>query len=245
MEGRLNAYYDFIHDYFPILPPRVSPPLPDEPIDNPAPYAAFPPKSPAMLYVPQSPLSLAVSAILALIPHPEDPEPLSEKSVIQRRAYAHTFATLASLKAEADWDFESSCELSQPLPTQGPSIPRGRFHDHTPVELESLLALLVLSVYEYAQRGNLLKMKSRAGQALSIAMGKSLNRWMVEDGDSEARRRAWWMTVRTPDIIQIDYMRFLISITVLLLYPMLNCQLNGEYRPTTRVYVTNRTAAHD
>jgi hypothetical protein len=89
------------------------------------------------------------------------------------------------------------------LPTQEPSIPRGRFHDHTQVELESLLALLVLSVYEYAQRGNLLKMKSRAGQALSIAMGKSLNRWMVEDGDSEAWRRAWWMTVRTPDIIQL------------------------------------------
>ncbi|KAJ6061647.1 uncharacterized protein N7446_005767 [Penicillium canescens] len=190
----LNAYYDFIHDYFPILPPRVSPPLPDEPIDNHAPHAAFPPKSPAMLYVPQSPLSLAVSAILALIPHPEDPEPLSEKSVMQRRAYAHTFAALASSKAEADWDFESSCDLSQPLPTQEPSIPRGRFHDHTPVELESILALLVLSVYEYAQRGNLLKMKSRAGQALSIAMDKSLNRWMVEDGDSEARRRAWWMT---------------------------------------------------
>ncbi|OQD91039.1 hypothetical protein PENANT_c001G03614 [Penicillium antarcticum] len=147
-----------------------------------------------MLYVPISPLSLAVSAILALIPHPGDLEPLSEESVIQRRAYAHTFATLASSKAEEDWDFESSCDLSQPRPNQQPSIPRGRFHDYTPVELESLLALLVLSVYEYAQRGNVLKMKSRARQALSIAMDKSLDRWMVEDGDSEARRRAWWMT---------------------------------------------------
>ncbi|KAJ6099657.1 hypothetical protein N7467_001192 [Penicillium canescens] len=205
MEGRLNAYYDFIHDYFPILPPRVSPPLPDEPIDNPAPYAAFPPKSPAMLYVPQSPLSLAVSAILALIPHPEDPEPLSEKSVIQRRAYAHTFATLASLKAEADWDFESSCDLSQPLPTQELSIPRGRFHDHTPVELESLLALLVLSVYEYAQRGNLLKMKSRAGQALSLLWANpSIVGWLK-------------MEIRKPG-----------EEPVLLLCPMLNCQLNEQ-----------------
>ncbi|KAJ5769937.1 uncharacterized protein N7511_001988 [Penicillium nucicola] len=190
----LNAYYDFIHNYFPILPPRVSPPMPDQPIEDHTPYTVFPPKSPAMLYVPQSPLSLAISAILALIPHPEDPEPLSESSVIQRRAYAHTFATLASSKAEEDLDYESSCDLSQALPNQQPSIPRGRFHDHTSVELESLLALLVLSVYEYAQRGNVLKMKSRAGQALSIAMGKSLDRWMVEDGDSEARRRAWWMT---------------------------------------------------
>jgi hypothetical protein len=157
-----------------------------------------------MQYVPLSPLSLAVSAILALIPHPDDPEPLSEQSFIQRRAHAHTFATLASSKAEADWDFESSCDLSQPTQAQQPVIPRRRLHDHTPVDLESLLALLVLSVYEYAQRGNLLKMKSRAGQALSIAMDKSLDHYMVEDRDSEARRRAWWMTVRKPHTFKLS-----------------------------------------
>jgi hypothetical protein len=32
-------------------------------------------------------------------------------------------------------------------------------HSQTPVDYESVLALLVLSVYEYSQRGNLLKMR--------------------------------------------------------------------------------------
>jgi hypothetical protein len=64
-----------------------------------------------------------------------------------------------------------------------------------PEDLETLLALLILSVYEYSQRGNLLKMRYRAGQALALALDKSLHSCMDNDEFSEARRRAWWMTV--------------------------------------------------
>jgi hypothetical protein len=73
------------------------------------------------------------------------------------------------------------------------------------VELEGLLALLILSVYEYVQRGNLLKMRYRAGQALAIALDKSLYAQMGNDETSEARRRAWWMTVCFPWIRVWDY----------------------------------------
>lgn len=67
----------------------------------------------------------------------------------------------------------------------------------TPEDLETLLALLILSVYEYSQRGNLLKMRYRAGQALALALDKSLHSCLDNDEFSEARRRAWWMTVNS------------------------------------------------
>ncbi|OQD81509.1 hypothetical protein PENANT_c027G02332 [Penicillium antarcticum] len=189
----LNAYYDFIHNYFPILPPRVSPPCRDRPLNVPVPGPNT--SEPMMMYRPRSPLSLAISAILALIPHPSDLEPSSAASVIQRRAYAHSFAQLANSTIEAECDLDlSATDPGQALSATRPFVGRERFHSRTPVDLESLLALLVLSVYEYAQRGNLLKMRYRAGQALAIALDKSLHAQMGNDEFSEARRRAWWLT---------------------------------------------------
>ena len=75
-------------------------------------------------------------------------------------------------------------------------IPRPAFHSRVPVELESVIALSILSVYEYAQRGNITKMRDRASQALMMAMNLSLHDRGTElDGFAEARRRIWWMTV--------------------------------------------------
>ena len=156
------------------------------------------------MYRPQSPLSLAISAVLALIPHPNDPDPSSAASVLQRRTYAHTFAQLANSIIEAECDLElSSTDPGQALSTPRPSVNRERLHPRTPEDLETLLALLILSVYEYAQRGNLLKMRYRAGQALALALDKSLHAHMADDGFAEARRRAWWMTVRFPYYISM------------------------------------------
>ncbi|KAJ5496761.1 hypothetical protein N7463_008748 [Penicillium fimorum] len=189
----LNAYYDFIHNYFPILPPRASPPCRDRPLNCPVPGSTT--SEPMMMYRPRSPLSLALSAILALIPHPSDLEPSSAASVHQRRTYAHTFAQLANSTIEAECDLDlSSTDPGQALSAARPFVGRERFHSQAPVDYESLLALLVLSVYEYSQRGNLLKMRYRAGQALAIALDKSLHAQMGNDEFSEARRRAWWMT---------------------------------------------------
>lgn len=190
----LNAYYDFIHSYFPILPPRASPQFQDRPLH--CPVSAGPPSEPLMMYRPRSPLSQAISAILALIPHPDDPEPSSPASVLQRRTYAHTFAQLANSIIETECDLElSSTDPGKALSSTRPPVNRERLHPTTPEDLETLLALLILSVYEYSQRGNLLKMRYRAGQALALALDKSLHSCMGNDEYSEARRRAWWMTV--------------------------------------------------
>lgn len=193
----LNAYYDFIHNYFPILPPRVGPAYIDSPLDCIEPYSESPSEEPVIAYQPRSPLSLAISAILALIPHPNDPEPSSPRSVIRRRAYAHKFAQVANAGVESDCELHAS--PANPFETtfkDRPRINRERLHPHTPVELESILALLLLTVYEYTQRGNLLKMRYRAGQALAIALDMSLHTLGEEyDEMAEARRRAWWMTV--------------------------------------------------
>jgi hypothetical protein len=73
---------------------------------------------------------------------------------------------------------------------------RAQFHPRVPLSLESILALLVLTVYEYVQRGNMTKMRARAGQALVMALDMGL--CDKEDGReryAETRRRAWWMTV--------------------------------------------------
>jgi hypothetical protein len=149
-----------------------------------------------MMYRPRSPLSLAISAVLALIPHPSDLDPASAASILQRRTYAHSFAQLANSTIEAECDLDlSSTDPGQALSATRPFVGRERFHSQTPVDYESLLALLVLSVYEYSQRGNLLKMRYRAGQALAIALDKSLHAQVVNDEFAEARRRAWWMTV--------------------------------------------------
>lgn len=190
----LNAYYEFIHLYFPVLPPRAAPPTQDQPLHCPVSDAS----EPLMVYRPRSPLSLAISAILALIPHPDDPEPTSVPSVLRRRTYAHKFAQLANsiIEAESDLDL-SSTDPSQALSMPRPPVKRERLHPHAPVDLETVLALLILSVYEYSQRGNLLKMRYRASQALALALDKSLHCQAAENQYSEARRRAWWMTVRS------------------------------------------------
>jgi hypothetical protein len=101
-------------------------------------------------------------------------------------------------RVEADSELiDSSTTPSQALLNEKPSINRRPFHPRVPVELESILALLILCVYEYAQRGNMLKMRNRAGQALHMAMNMSLHCLQGEEDDfSEANRRAWWMTVR-------------------------------------------------
>lgn len=190
----LNAYYDFIHSYFPLLPPRTSPLCPDRPLHCPI-SCSNPSAEPLMMYRPRSPLSLAVAAVLALIPHPADPEPTSPMSTLQRRTYAHAFAQLANSIIEAECDLElSATDPGQALSNPRPPISRERLHARVPEDLETLLALLILSVYEYAQRGNLLKMRYRAGQALALALDKSLHAHVEEDESSEARRRAWWMT---------------------------------------------------
>lgn len=145
---------------------------------------------------PSSAISLAVSSILALIPCPQDTNPLDAESVRWRRTYSQFLAkaALESIEIESERP-ESSVEPPKALDDSDEEIFREKFHSQVPLELESIIALNLLSVYEYAQRGNLKKMRARTGAALVAAMSLSLHtRNDVEDEYSEARRRAWWMT---------------------------------------------------
>ncbi|KAI0482245.1 hypothetical protein GGR56DRAFT_177304 [Xylariaceae sp. FL0804] len=185
----LNAYYVWIHPYFSILPPPEHAPVADQPM-------LLLERQKEDLEEPKSPFALAISAILALIPTSSDPDPFRPESVLWRRTYAQFLAksALESIESESELP-ESSVEPPRALDEDGGEIYREKFHPRVPLELEGIIALNLLSVYEYAQRGNLKKMKARAGSALVAAMSLSIHTQNdVEDEYSEARRRVWWTT---------------------------------------------------
>lgn len=191
---RLNAYYVFIHPFFPILPPQNNIPL-----DQPIPHLQNQIDVFDDGFEPTSPIALAISAILALIPCAEDTQHQHHESKLFRRKYAQYFAQSAFETIENDEEIPDSAiaphrALSAEDGTQRQNF-RRPFHARVPIELETIIALDILSVYEYSQRGNLKKMQKRAGQALMTAMDLGLQSCTIEDEFSEARRRAWWMTV--------------------------------------------------
>ncbi|EFE36860.1 uncharacterized protein ARB_04386 [Trichophyton benhamiae CBS 112371] len=198
----LNAYYIYIHYYFPIFPPPHAPIAVDRPLNTPVKAPATPTSDPVLPYKPKSPVTLAISAILALIPHPRDPNSFAPESVLLRRAYAHAFAREAVTSIEAESDLQESVTSPSDALTHNSTVPtRLMVHPLTPTDLEGILALLILSIYEYTQRGNLIKMRHRAGQAYIMAMNLSLHAITHDDSPfAEARRRAWWMTVREDSI---------------------------------------------
>ncbi|KAH8811026.1 hypothetical protein F5884DRAFT_668838 [Xylogone sp. PMI_703] len=192
----LNAYYFYIHQYFPVLPP----PEPHQIVDNvqsgsrrsaDAIFNSIKPE-----FEPSSPLSLAISANLALIPHPDDPDPTSPESVLARRAQAHAFSQSALESIEIESELVNSTTHPEDALSSGPpSITRKPFHPQVRLENESVIAFLLLSTYEYGQRGNINKMCTRAGQALVAAMGLGLHaRGDAEDFFAESDRRVWWTT---------------------------------------------------
>ncbi|GIJ91471.1 hypothetical protein Asppvi_010437 [Aspergillus pseudoviridinutans] len=174
-EDILDAYYVFIHPYHPVLPPPERLPVYNRPLSQ------------RLEFRPSSPLSLAISALLVLIPHPNESDPLRAEYVKLRRSFAQTFARDALDAVELD---------ASPLnPSNSAlSMDRAQFHPKLPLYLEGILALNLLSVYEYAQRGSLCTMSDRANEALTSAMKMSLHESLEEDEYAEARRRTWWMT---------------------------------------------------
>jgi hypothetical protein len=173
---RLDAYYVFIHPYHPILPPPERLPVYNRPLSQ------------RPEFRPSSPLALAISALLVLIPHPNATDPLRAEYVKLRRDFAHSFARDALHAVQLDSSLRSPSNDVL-------NVDRAQFHPKLPLSLEGILALNLLSVYEYAQRGNLNTMSDRANEALTSAMELSLHESLEEDEYAEARRRTWWMTV--------------------------------------------------
>ncbi|KAH8891105.1 hypothetical protein GQ53DRAFT_649366 [Thozetella sp. PMI_491] len=185
----LDAYYIFIHPFFPILPPPTSAPtdIPHSRLQNQADEVED-------AFESSSPVSLAISAILALIPCPHDTNYQAQESLVFRRNYSQYLAQSAVESIEMETEIpDSSLEPPRALESSE-GMPRGLFHPEVPLELESIIALDLLSVYEYAQRGNLKRMQNRAGQALMLAMGQLLHLDTEESKLAETKRRVWWMT---------------------------------------------------
>ena len=144
---RLGAYYTFIHSYLPILPPPDLHQVVDdvdfgfrrEPEDV---YTSA--RSPE--FEPSTPLSLAISATLALIPHPDDPNPA--ETVRTRREQAKAFAQCAFEQIEMESEiFESNDNPAEALSSEPSTINRQPFHPQNPVENESIIALVLLSTF--------------------------------------------------------------------------------------------------
>jgi len=199
-EDILSAYYTYIHPYFPILPP----PEAGQVTDNPdlgirrAPDAIFSSKS-VPDFEPSSPISLAISATLALIPHPDDKNPSGTESLHLRREQAQAFAQSAFESIEIESELiDSVIQPGEALSSDPLPLHRKPFHPRNPLENESIIALIMLSTYEYAQRGNIAKMRNRAGQAVNAAINLGLHIKGDEEGYySEANRRVWWMAYIT------------------------------------------------
>ena len=178
-----------------------------------------------------SPASLAISAILALIPHPEEEEPFHVDSIKARRQVAHSLAKRTLERIESDSEMpDSAISPAEALVRGQPplGLARPSFHSQVPIELESVIALSVLSVYEYAQRGNINKTRDRASQALIMAINMSLHDRGMEIGVfAEAKRRAWWMAVC--DNVLLEYVQSTNSVLVHLCLPGFDRYLYGMY----------------
>ncbi|KAJ8070830.1 hypothetical protein OCU04_001191 [Sclerotinia nivalis] len=196
-EDILSAYYVYIHPYFPVLPPPFLHQAVDKletgvrgPND-----ILFHSKSNSQ-FQSASPMTLAISALLALIPHPDDPNPTSPESILLRRNQAQVFAQLAIDGVELENEMiESIMDPGEALSTQDMHIYRTQIHPQVRLEAESTVALLLLCTYEYSERGNISKMRKRCGQALISAMDLGLHSKDKEVYDyAESDRRIWWMT---------------------------------------------------
>lgn len=143
----MGAYYTFIHPYFPVLPPPSAHQVVDD-VDygfKREPEDVYTSAS-APDFEPASPLSLAISASLALIPHPDDLNPF--ETVIIRREQAKAFAQCAYQRIEAESEiFESNENPAEALSSEPTLVNRRPFHPQNPVENESVIALILLSTF--------------------------------------------------------------------------------------------------
>jgi len=125
--------------------------------------------------LPESPLLLAVRTILVLVPHSQDPNPKSPTSKRLRTAMSAVLGKQTMDLIEAT--------------LENPS-------------LETVQALCILSLWEWANSGNLARSRARSGQAIQVAMELGVHemdkyspgeRAMEgEDWRMDMARRTWW-----------------------------------------------------
>lgn len=130
------------------------------------------------------------------MPHHSVANPSRPSYVALRRKAADQLVHRCLQMIEDESDMPEDLPLSTALAHTSTRPQRRNLHPDVPVELESVLSLCLLAIYEYAQRGNIRKMRDRAGQALVYAMDMSLHCISKDEtSHAEAKKRAWWMTV--------------------------------------------------
>ncbi|PWY77261.1 hypothetical protein BO94DRAFT_588597 [Aspergillus sclerotioniger CBS 115572] len=180
-EDILDAYYIFIHPYYPILPPPERLPVSHNPV-------LLGPDG----FEPTSPLALAISAMVALVPHQDVKEPSRPEYVKIRREVSLRFAEAAHVVVAKDYE-----PLRSPTGFQGSLrhvIGRSPFHPKVPVCLEGVITLSILGFYEYGQRGNMENTARLVNEALTMAVKIGLHESLEENEYAVARRRSWWFT---------------------------------------------------
>ena len=145
----LGAYYTYIHQYFPVLPAPTADQVYDDPdygVRQEGDAFFSSPKAPE--WEPDTPLTLALSATLSLIPHPEDPDPPGDGSVRLRREQAKCFAQAAFIAIENESELaESNENPREALSLEKETASREAFHPQCPLRNESVIALLLLSTF--------------------------------------------------------------------------------------------------
>lgn len=185
---RLQAYYVYIHPFLPIMPPPLSVKSRDKPI--PINLGSLAGDFVSQDYLPHWPttsLTLAISAILSLIPLPQSPESFADSHVSTSHSQAQIFADAAfdevhnEIERATRTNYETSVRFGEHVISNRLS------------RLYPIMALSLLSVYEYCQRGSISRMRSCANQAVAAAMDFSLH--SLNETSTEAERRAWWGAV--------------------------------------------------
>ncbi|KAJ5728853.1 uncharacterized protein N7483_003361 [Penicillium malachiteum] len=181
----MNAYYIYIYPFLPILPPQRSPLYQDGPtaINALSLNESVIDRS-CFSYWPASSRTLAISAILALISLPGDTNPFSNPSIHLRRSHAHLYAEAAF--SEVDNEIDGISATCFHLRTDSSMATDSCVQS----QLSPIIALVLLSIYEYCQRGNISRMRSRANQTVTAAMDLSLHN--LGSRATEAQRHTWW-----------------------------------------------------
>lgn len=148
---------------------------------------------------------------------------MNEPAVLLRRSYAQLFAQAALVSVEREID-ELSPASSINIIGASPSQEQSALHSKIPIQLDPILALVVLAMYEYCQRGNVSRMRARVNHAVTTAMDLCLHDLGSTSTEySEAQRRAWWMIVS-------DYFpRFVIHCT--------NCSVRCLWHTYPQTYI--------
>jgi hypothetical protein len=152
-----------------------------------------------------------------LIPLPRKSHPKAYNTPL-RRSQAHLFAKTAFEEVESEIERNTRAQTS------------GAFSELTssnlPSRLHPILALSILSVYEYCQRGSISRMRSRANEAVTAAMDLSLH--TLDERSTEAERRTWWSTVSPFQPIRIYSFAYEVIKMLVLYLSSIDLQIVGH-----------------